>query len=166
MVSDNNFERFFFFFFFCLALQLFKCFYWKTRQCWLRKWVGFDVISPFHEYMKCLNETISVLCSSYHFHLHCDTSLISVDPLWPVFLRYLQISISGRNCAVLIQIYFTTLNTALNKKKNKLYSFIKEQMTEDKKWQFFLLFANYAFWLGLQYVTCPFAMEKEAKRRR
>lgn len=85
--------------------------------------------------------------SAYRFHSHAVTHVPEI--------------LSGRNCAVLLQIYFTTLDTWLN--KNKIYSFIKEQMREATV--FFLFFANYAFWLGLQYVMCTFATKERRARR-
>lgn len=66
---------------------------------------------------------------------------------------------SGRNCAVLKQIYFSTRHNIWTNNKKKLrtflYSFIKEQKkkkrTED--WGF-LLFASSAFWLLACNVRC------------
>lgn len=77
--------------------------------------------------------------SAYHFHSHAVTHVPEI--------------LSGRNCAVLLQIYFTTLDTWLNKNKSILLSMNKWGKTQC----FFLSFANYAFWLGLRYVVCTFA---------
>jgi len=92
----------------------------------------------FQEYMNCLNETISVLCSSYHFHLHCDTSLISVDPLWPVFLRYLQISSPGETVQCLYRSIL--LHSTLRWTKKQIIFFYQgtNEGRQKKKTIFFL----------------------------
>lgn len=57
---------------------------------------------------------------------------------------------SGRNCAVLKQIYFNTRHNIWTKKKKVrtfLYSFIKEQKMKKPEHWGFLLFASSAFWL-------------------
>ncbi len=66
---------------------------------------------------------------------------------------------SGRNCAVLKQIYFNTRHNIWTNKKKKvrtfLYSFIKEQKKKNKTEHWgFLLFASSAFWLLACNVRC------------
>jgi len=99
--------------------------------------VGFDVISPFpgiHQLFKW--NYISAL-----FFISLPSTLRHVpDFCWPVVARVPQISsdiLSGRNCAVLIQIYFTTLNTALNKKTNYILLSRNKRGKTKKKEKFF-----------------------------
>ncbi len=109
--------------------------------------MGCDVnISPFHEYYTFIYLIVFLLkyiCALFFISL--PSTLQHVPDICSPVVAHVPDILSGRNCAVLIQIYFTTLNTTLN--KNLIIFFYQWTNEGRQKMTIFLLFANYAFWL-------------------